>query len=148
MKEWITLSASSQIPRSVIPLHESPQAHVFVDRDGDTWVGTAWTAGGDLLLSCPEPLNPEDAEDSGEGEPYQWTLSKVRQAFGPLTEVVPVPLMVRAEDVEEQALAAVDARMVAEFGPVMAEWSPEQRDRYLGEVVRVHAEFAPQERAA
>ncbi|MYS15072.1 hypothetical protein [Streptomyces sp. SID4982] len=65
-----------------------------------------------------------------------------------MLEAVAVALMVRAEDVEEQALAAVDARMVAEFGPVMAEWSPQQRDRYFGELAAVHAEFAPQGVAA
>ncbi|MFI8351230.1 hypothetical protein [Streptomyces sp. NPDC085596] len=138
------MGTSSQI-RSVIPLHQSPQAHVYVDRDGDTWVGTGWTDGGDLLLACPKPLNPADA---GEGESFPWTLAQVRQAFGPLTEAVAVPEMVRAEDVEEQALAAVDARMVAEFGPVMADWSPQQRDAYLGEIAAVHAQFAPQGVAA
>jgi hypothetical protein len=55
---------------------------VFVDRDGDVWVPTGHTASGELLLACPEPINPEDR---GEGESFPWTLRSVRLAFGPLT---------------------------------------------------------------
>lgn len=69
----------------VLPLHESPQAQVFVDRDGDVWVPNGHTPSGELLLACPQPQNPEDA---GVGESFAWTLPLVEVGFGPLTAVV------------------------------------------------------------
>jgi hypothetical protein len=79
------LNASSQTPGAgqirVLPLHEAPQA--FVDKDGDVWVPSGRTPDGELLLSCPLPLDPEDA---GEGESFAWTLPLVEAEFGPLTE--------------------------------------------------------------
>ncbi|MEV8032225.1 hypothetical protein [Streptomyces sp. NPDC086182] len=80
------MTASSQTPRigpAVLPLHQSPQATVFVDRDGDEWIPDGVDAAGELRLSCPEPAEPGD---QGEGESHPWTLSEVRSAFGPLTE--------------------------------------------------------------
>ncbi|MFK0018260.1 hypothetical protein [Streptomyces sp. NPDC090798] len=79
------MTASSQTPDSgqirVLPLHEAPPASVFVDRDGDVWVPNGHTASGELLLACPQPLDPEDA---GEGESFAWTLRLVDAGFGPL----------------------------------------------------------------
>jgi hypothetical protein len=74
----------SQTPDSgqirVLPLHEAPQA--FVDKEGDVWVPNGHTASGELLLSCPQPQDPEDA---GVGESFAWTLRLVEAGFGPLT---------------------------------------------------------------
>lgn len=81
------MATSFQIPSEappVLPLHESPQAQAFVDSDGDTWVPTGRTPSGDVLLACPQPLNPEDA---GEGESFAWTWRLVETAFGPLKPV-------------------------------------------------------------
>jgi len=50
---------------------------------------------------------------------------------------------VRAEDVEEQRLAEVDAAFVEYFGPVFSSWLPWQVESYLAAIARVHAEFAP-----
>jgi len=77
------VATSLQTSSGVRPLHESPQA-TFVDREGDVWVGTGRNPGGELLLSCPQPSNPEDA---GEGESFAWTLRLVETAFGPLKPV-------------------------------------------------------------
>ncbi|MFF3511592.1 hypothetical protein [Streptomyces sp. NPDC002573] len=77
-------SQTSNYDPRVLPLHESPQAQAFVDREGDVWVGTGRTSNGELLLACPQPHNPEDA---GEGESFAWTLRLVEAGFGPLTEV-------------------------------------------------------------
>lgn len=68
----------------VLPLHEAPQAQVFLDSSGDTWVGVGRTSSGDLLLACPQPSNPED---QGEGDSFAWTLRLVEAGFGPLTAV-------------------------------------------------------------
>lgn len=76
------MATSSQTPVQVVPLHQSPQA--WVDRDGDTWVPTGRTPGGEQLLSCPQPSNPEDA---GEGDSFAWTLRLVEAGFGPLRAV-------------------------------------------------------------
>lgn len=70
-----------QMPQ-VLSLHEAPLPGAeFVDRQGDVWVPAGHTASGELLLSCPQPVNPEDA---GVGESFAWTLGLVRAAFGPL----------------------------------------------------------------
>jgi hypothetical protein len=58
------------------------------------------------------------------------------------------PVMVRAEDVEEQALAAVDAEFLDYFGPDWQSWKPWQQEQYLAAIAQVHAEFAPQGVAA
>ncbi|MFB7440192.1 hypothetical protein ACFC01_17845 [Streptomyces mirabilis] len=65
----------------VLPLNEAPLTPEFVDRDGDVWVPNGHTPSGELLLACPQPLNPEDA---GEGESFAWTLGLVQAQFGPL----------------------------------------------------------------
>lgn len=81
------MATSSQIsptsPR-VVPLHQSPQAKAWVDRDGDTWVPSGRTPSGDALVACPQPQDPEDA---GEGDSFAWTLRLVEAGFGPLTAV-------------------------------------------------------------
>ena len=77
------MTTSSQTRSGVRPLHLSPQA-AFVDAAGDVWVGMGRTPSGDLLLSCPQPANPEDA---GVGESFAWTLRLVETAFGPLKPV-------------------------------------------------------------
>lgn len=69
---------------AVLPLHEAPQAQVFVDSSGDVWVGTGHTSAGELLLACPQPGDPED---QGEGESFAWTVRLVEAGFGPLTAV-------------------------------------------------------------
>jgi len=78
------VNASSQILSGVRPLHLSPQASQFVDREGDVWIGAGRNSGGELLLSCPQPRNPEDA---GVGESFAWTLRLVETEFGPLKPV-------------------------------------------------------------
>lgn len=78
------MNASSQTLSGVCPLHQSPLAPQFVDREGDVWVGTGRNPGGELLLSCPQPRNPEDA---GEGDGFAWTLRLVETEFGPLRPV-------------------------------------------------------------
>jgi hypothetical protein len=81
MKEWITLSTSSQTPR-VVSLAKRPLPQTeFVDASGDVWVASGHNAGGELLLACREPHSPEDA---GVGESFPWTLHAVQAAFGPL----------------------------------------------------------------
>jgi hypothetical protein len=80
------MTASSQTPSTgptVLPLHKAPQATVFVDRDGDTWVPNGIDSTGERRLVCPEPEAPGD---QGDGESYPWTLRLVEAAFGPLTE--------------------------------------------------------------
>lgn len=77
------MATSLQTGSGVRPLHLSPQA-AFMDADGDVWVGTGRAPSGDLLLSCPQPSNPEDA---GVGESFAWTLRLVETAFGPLKPV-------------------------------------------------------------
>jgi hypothetical protein len=78
------MATSLQTSSKVLPLHQSPQAQTFIDSDGDVWVGTGRTPGGELLLSCPQPSNPED---QGDGESFAWTLRLVEAGFGPLTAV-------------------------------------------------------------
>jgi hypothetical protein len=78
------VTTSSQTLNRVRPLHLSPQAPQYIDRDGDVWVGTGRNPGGELLLSCPQPANPEDA---GAGESFAWTLRLVETGFGPLKPV-------------------------------------------------------------
>ncbi|MFE2965567.1 hypothetical protein ACFXKC_18175 [Streptomyces sp. NPDC059340] len=82
------MTASSQTPDSgrirVLPQHDTPMEQAFVDKDGDVWVPNGHTPSGELLLACPQPLNPEDC---GEGESYAWTLRLVEAGFGPLTAV-------------------------------------------------------------
>lgn len=66
----------------VVSLHKAPLPGTeFVDRNGNVWVADRHNAAGELVLACPNPVNPEDA---GEGESYPWTLREVQQAFGPL----------------------------------------------------------------
>ena len=79
-----TSSQTSKSSPKVVPLHQSPQANAWVDRDGDTWVANGRTPSGDLLVACPQPSNPEDA---GEGESFAWTLRLVEAGFGPLKAV-------------------------------------------------------------
>lgn len=50
-------------------------------------------------------------------------------------------VMVRAEDVEEQALAAVTEEFVDYFGPDMPQWRPWQVEQYLAAVAKVHVLF-------
>ena len=71
--------AATQRP---VPLHKAalPQT-VFVDRQGDEWVPNGHTPSGELLLTCPQPSNPEDC---GEGQSFAWTYHLVQAAFGPL----------------------------------------------------------------
>lgn len=80
------MTTSSQTLNSgqirVLPLHKAPLEQAFVDKDGDVWVPSGHTPDGQLLLSCPLPLDPEDA---GEGESFAWTLPLVEAEFGPLT---------------------------------------------------------------
>jgi hypothetical protein len=82
------MATSFQTPDSgqirVLPLHEAPQAQVFVDSSGDTWVGTGRTSSGELLLACPQPLDPEDR---GDGDGFAWTFRLVEAGFGPLKAV-------------------------------------------------------------
>lgn len=78
------MNASSQTLSRVRPLHQSPQSQVFMDSTGDVWIGTGYTSNGDLLLSCPQPRDPEDA---GAGDSFAWTLRLVEAGFGPLTAV-------------------------------------------------------------
>jgi hypothetical protein len=51
--------------------------------------------------------------------------------------------MVRAEDLEEQALAAVDVEFHDFFGPDDRRWQPWQVEQYLTAINKVHAQFAP-----
>ncbi|MEV7389562.1 hypothetical protein [Streptomyces sp. NPDC091215] len=75
------MATSFQTPR-VVSLAKRPLPQTeFVDASGDVWVATGHTAGGELLLECPEPRDPADA---GDGESFPWTLHKVQAAFGPL----------------------------------------------------------------
>lgn len=79
------MATSLQIPKvaqTPVPLHKAtlPQT-VFVDREGDVWQATGHSPSGELLLSCPQPHNPEDA---GEGESFAWTFGLVQASFGPL----------------------------------------------------------------
>ncbi|MFJ9754932.1 hypothetical protein [Streptomyces sp. NPDC101149] len=81
------MATSSQTPTAaqasrVLSLHKAPLPKtVFVDRDGDEWTATGHTDGGELLLACPHPHDPQDA---GEGESFPWTLHTVQSSFGPL----------------------------------------------------------------
>lgn len=69
-------------PQRPVPLHKAAlPGTVFVDREGDVWVPNGHNSGGELLLACPQPRNPEDA---GVGESFAWTLGLVRAQFGPL----------------------------------------------------------------
>lgn len=78
----VSQTPAVQPPPRAIPLHkETLPETVFVDRDGDEWVPSGHTPAGELLLACPQPLNPEDA---GVGEPFAWTLPLVQAGFGPL----------------------------------------------------------------
>lgn len=53
-------------------------------------------------------------------------------------------LMIRAEDVEEGVLAAVDAEFHQDFGPEAGwqRWQRWQREQYLAAVDKVHRQFA------
>jgi hypothetical protein len=57
----------------------------FMDVSGDVWRTTGRGTGGDAVLVCDEPQDPDDR---GDGEPdWPWTLDTVTEWFGPLTEV-------------------------------------------------------------
>jgi hypothetical protein len=57
----------------------------FMDVSGDVWRSTGRGTGGDAVLVCDEPQDPDDR---GEGEPDEpWTVASVTEWFGPLTEV-------------------------------------------------------------
>jgi len=79
------LTTSFQTPSAtphVVALHKAPLPQTeFVDRNGNVWVADRHNARGELVLACPNPVDPEDA---GEGESYPWTLHEVQTAFGPL----------------------------------------------------------------
>lgn len=81
------MATSFQIPRikqpaRVVSLHKAPLPQTeFVDARGNVWVTDRTNAAGELVLSCPNPVNPDDC---GEGESYPWTLHEVQAAFGPL----------------------------------------------------------------
>ncbi|MFJ8146622.1 hypothetical protein ACIQ6R_16345 [Streptomyces sp. NPDC096048] len=61
---------------------------------------------------------------------------------------ISVPVMVRAEDVEEARLAEVDREFTEYFGPNWRRWKPWQVEQYVAAIEKVHAEFAPQGVAA
>jgi hypothetical protein len=70
----------------------------FMDVSGDVWRLTGRGTGGDAVLVCDEPLDPDDR---GEGESFPWTVATVTERFGPLTEVgavLPIRDQVDAED--------------------------------------------------
>lgn len=76
------MSASSQTQQRPVPLHKATLPTTeFVDNSDDVWQPTGHNEAGELLLSCPEPHNPEDR---GEGASYLWTLREVQRSFGPL----------------------------------------------------------------
>jgi hypothetical protein len=79
------MATSFQIPqvkRDPVSLQKAPLPKTeFVDRDGDVWVANGHAPNGELLLTCPQPSNPED---QGEGDSFAWTLGLVRAGFGPL----------------------------------------------------------------
>lgn len=54
------------------------------------------------------------------------------------------PEMVRAEDVEEAALAAVDRRLHDYYGPDEKSWVPWQIENYLAEIAEARAVFEPE----
>jgi hypothetical protein len=68
-------------PRATQLYKDTLPETVFVDRAGDEWVPNGHTPAGELLLACPQPVNPEDA---GVGESFAWTLRLVQAGFGPL----------------------------------------------------------------
>ncbi|MEV6180134.1 phiSA1p31-related protein [Streptomyces sp. NPDC052015] len=116
----------------VYALHEAPLPQTtWVDCDGNVWEPAGHTETGELLLSCPNPLNPEDA---GTGPSFPWTLALVERAFGPLTPQA---------DVQERRLVEVDQEFVDYFGPQQWLWKPWQREQYLDAIAKVHAEFTP-----
>ncbi|WP_420032312.1 hypothetical protein ACN2WE_05465 [Streptomyces sp. cg28] len=49
--------------------------------------------------------------------------------------------MVRAEDVEETALAVVDQEFTDYFGPNWRTWQPWQIEQYLDAMEQAHSEF-------
>lgn len=55
--------------------------------------------------------------------------------------------MVRAEDVEEAELIAVDGRFVADYGP-QESWQAWQWEQYTAALDAVHRQFTPGERAS
>lgn len=114
----------------VYALHEAPLPQtVFVDRDGDVWNPNGHNANGELLLSCPNPSNPDDA---GTGPSEPWTLARVERAFGPLSPQA---------DVQERRLVEIDTEFIGYFGPQQWLWKPWQREQYLQAIAQVHAEF-------
>jgi hypothetical protein len=82
MATSLQIQLRPQNPPRVVSLHKAPLPGTeFVDRNGDVWVPSGHTPSGELLLSCPQPKNPEDC---GEGESFAWTYRLVQSAFGPL----------------------------------------------------------------
>jgi len=59
-----------------------------------------------------------------------------------------VPVMVRAEDVEEARLVEVDTEFLDYFGPDWTRWQSWQVAQYLDALAKVRAEFAPEAVAA
>jgi hypothetical protein len=103
----------------VYPLHVAPLPRTaWVDANGETWVEAGHTELGELILACPEPLNPEDR---GEGPSFPWTLGLVERAFGPLTAKA---------DVEQHALVEVDTEFLEYFGPDWRRWKAWQVEQY------------------
>jgi hypothetical protein len=71
----------------------------FRDRAGDVWRLTGRGVGGDAVLVCDEPQDPDDQGDGESDEP--WTVASVTEWFGPLAEVgavVSIRDQVDAED--------------------------------------------------
>ncbi|MFE9398602.1 hypothetical protein [Streptomyces flavidovirens] len=60
--------------------------------------------------------------------------------------MTPIPI-IRAEDLEEQALAQVDADLHDYYGPERY-WKPWQIETYLDAIAKVHQQFAPGYEAA
>lgn len=57
---------------------------LLVDRDDTAWWPTGRYVGGEAVLECVSPLDPDDC---GEGESHDWTLPQIKRWFSPLTEM-------------------------------------------------------------
>lgn len=79
-----TVFQTPQVPPPVrpVPLHKATlPVTVFTDAEGNDWVPAGHNGVGELVLSCPAPLDPAD---QGDGPSYPWTLHEVQSVFGPL----------------------------------------------------------------
>lgn len=56
---------------------------LFVDRDGEVWRVGDRTPGGDVLMVCDNPSNPDDIGGPGPTD-FPWTRRTVEMWFGPL----------------------------------------------------------------